>query len=95
MNTQRDVTIIPEGADVFSLHYAKRERLPMWVVTKSPSDFPGKFVARLHYTLPAAEPTKVVIIGDTIEAVREAIPHGLFAFARYPSDDPVIVETWM
>ena len=83
------------AADLSDLHWSLRERLPMWVVTGSPSDYPGQWVARLYLTLPEAGPTNCAIIGDSLDAVRAALPLGLTRLPRYQDDDPVIVEVWL
>jgi len=62
------------------------------VVYKNPSDYPGKYVARLWSF---GKPTEVVIVGDTLADVRSAIPTGFIRLAPSVGDDPVIVETWI
>ncbi len=71
-------------------------RLVMYVIYDHPKDFPDKFIAR-RWEDNGGEPVpcNVVKVGETIEEVRAALPAGLACFTRYPSDDPVIVETWM
>lgn len=81
-----------EAAD---LHYANRECLPMWTITANPSDCPGRYVARLHLTLPAPVVTNQAMVADTLHELRAMLPPGLICFQRDPSDDPVIVETWL
>ncbi len=89
------VTTTPPGLDVFQAHWSAAARLPMWVVTARPKDYPDGYVARMHYTLPAPEPTDNTIRAATLKELRAALPAGLWPFARDPKDDPVIVETWM
>jgi len=72
-----------------------RERLPMWVVTERPRDFPNDYVARLHLTLPTNVPTAVGIRRPTLGELRAALPRGLHRLERSPADDPVIVEVWL
>ena len=72
--------------------------LHMWVITENPSDYPGKFVVRRRMT--TADGKQYVVFGptavvDTLEEARAAVPPGTVCFHRDPSDDPVIVETWM
>ena len=70
----------------------------VWVIYEDPSDFPGKFVVRRRMVLAdgaekvARDPDAVV---DDLESARAAVPDGLMVFPRDPTDDPVIVETWM
>lgn len=70
-------------------------RIPMWVIYQNTKDYPGKTVARLHYTLPKPEPTDHLIEGD-LAALQERF--GSMGFVRtdpHPWDDPVIVEVWL
>jgi len=64
----------------------------LWVVYKHPKDYPDKFVARKWIL---DKPTSEVVIGNTIEEVRIAIPKGLTRFLPDVTDDPVIVEIWL
>lgn len=89
------IAIEPEGAHLERLHVSVQERLPMWVVTSNPKDYPGKVVARLFVTLPTAEPTTVAVVGDTLEEVRCSLPRGLHCLPRHPRDEAQIVETWL
>jgi hypothetical protein len=66
--------------------------LPIWTVYKHPLDYPGKFVARCW---DLDQPTGVVIVGDTLEWVRQRLPSGLHRMERNDADDPVIVEVWI
>lgn len=66
--------------------------LVMWVVYRSPKDFPGVFVARKWLIDGATQETVQAI---TLEGVRALIPQGLHRMARDVSDDPCIVETWL
>lgn len=70
--------------------------LPIWTVTRSPSDCPGRYVARMHIDHAGQSlATTAAVAGDTLEEVRAALPHGLIRFERDVSDDPVIVECWL
>ena len=72
------------------------ELLGMWAVTRNPSDFPGKFVARKWLI---GSGTMAVTadhhVADTLDDVRELLPPGLCMIPRNPNDDPVIVESWI
>jgi hypothetical protein len=71
--------------------------LNVWVITKNPTDFPRKYVVRLH----CIHDGKVHIakkehgIFDDLDDARESIPFGHVCLARHPNDDSVIVETWL
>ena len=74
-----------------------RDRLPLWVVYgPGTSDYPGRYVARMHLCLPEPRPTRFIIIGgDGLEKLREALPPGLERFERSPDDDRNIIEVWL
>jgi hypothetical protein len=68
----------------------------MWVVFRpTTTDFPGYWGARMRLTIPRDEPTRLVILSDTLEGVRAALPHGLVRLLRDEADDPVIEEVWL
>lgn len=89
------VAIEPAGLTPFAAHYDNLDALPMWVVTFNSSDRPGCYAARLHMTLPEHVVTNAVIVGQTLDDVRAALPEGLTCLARAADDDPVIVEVWL
>lgn len=63
-----------------------------WIIYDHPRDFPDDFVARRFGT---GIPTDDVIVGP-LEALREHLENlGLVRIARHPTDDAVIVETWL
>jgi len=77
-----------------------RDALMYYVITKNPSDYPGKHVVRTWLQrgrqVTAEQGPRAVV--DTLEAARAALPNGgagLFRIARHQQDDPVIVETWL
>lgn len=65
-----------------------------WTIYRSPSDAPGKMIARPHSARHNA-PLLHHIEADNIDALRDMLPPGLFRMQRAPSDDAVIVETWI
>jgi hypothetical protein len=66
--------------------------LDVWIVYDSPSDFPGRFVAR-RFEL--NRPTTDVLTADTLEALRAQLPAGLIRLERTQHDQPHIVEVWV
>lgn len=66
--------------------------IAMWVVYDSPRDYPGRFVARLWLN---GAPTDSVILADTLDSLRAALPQGLTRLPRLPGDDAAIYETWL
>lgn len=71
------------------------ERLPMWVVYDNPKDYPGQVIARLWYSLPAAEPTQIVMIASLQTIAAALSSHGFSNIGRRPWDEPHIVEVWL
>lgn len=68
----------------------------MFVVYQNPKDYPGKFVVRIHKAeVTGSEPGDLVAVEESLDKARQKIPPYLACFARHPSDDPVIVETWL
>ncbi|KFG91696.1 hypothetical protein BV98_000554 [Sphingobium herbicidovorans NBRC 16415] len=70
--------------------------LSMWVIIDNPSDHPGKFVAHrwlIGSGVQAA--THQCLVGNTLDDVRAQLPAFRVKLARDPSDDRVIVETWI
>ncbi len=92
-----EVTLdLDERKTTTKLHYAVQERLPMWTVYRpTTKDHFGKWLARMHFTLPECAPTNAVVFGATLEEVRAKLPHGLVMLMRQPDDDPVIEEVWL
>ena len=73
-----------------------RDRLPMFVITDHPSDWPEFFVARLFLTLPQLELQQMAIMDHSLERLQETMQAlGLVKLMRSPGDDPVILETWL
>ena len=74
------------------LQIARGARLPIICIYQNPDDYPGKYVARVW---DADEPTSLIAIAETLEAVRETIPPNMHRLHRRPDDDPIIVEVWI
>ena len=68
-------------------------RGPILAIYKEPSDFVGKkFIGRLWN---GKKPTCFIVVGDTLEEIRNKIPKNMHLIPRYYNDDPVIVECWI
>jgi hypothetical protein len=68
-----------------------------FVVYKHPSDYPGDFVVRRHVAgrgTVKIDPEPWAVVGS-LAAARGLVPEGLVRLARDPTDDPVIVESWI
>ena len=68
--------------------------LLMWAIYDSPSDHPGKFIAR-PYSLRRQAPLRCHLAAPSLDAIRELLPPALYPLTRQADDDPVIVETWI
>lgn len=66
--------------------------LPLICVYKNPSDYPGKYVARLW---DIDKPTNIVALADTYEEILAKKPINMVIMQRTGGDDPVIVEAWI
>lgn len=71
------------------------KRLSLWTVYRRPLDHPDSFVARRWEIHPEIAPTADVLLAHDLEALREMLPSGLVRLDRQPTDDPVIVESWV
>lgn len=71
---------------------ARSPAVTLWVVYDSPSDLPGRFVARkwLNET-----PTAELLQAKSLRELRERLPSGMHRIPRATADDPRIVETWI
>ncbi len=79
------------------VYYARKlmgeHHLPTLVVYRQPSDFPRDFVVRLFCD---GRALSFCALAPSLEAARDMIPERHFVrMDRAPTDDPVIVETWV
>ncbi len=71
-------------------------KLSVFVITKNPKDFPGKYVVResiigdgeWRYVM------KPTVVAVSLTQARASLPPGLVNMGREELDDPVIVESW-
>jgi hypothetical protein len=74
-------------------------RLPLFIVYKSPSDYPGKFVLRRWHVgsgkLDAISDRDPIAVADSLKEVRDKVPSWCVNIGRYDFDDPVILEVWV
>lgn len=66
--------------------------MDIWTIYDHPTDYPTGFIARRFDT---DKPTGDIITGKLSSLRLYFADLGLVCMARDPSDDPVIVETWM
>ena len=80
--------------------WRRSSRIVMIVtVYEHPDDISDSYVARAHILAhgvkaPYASPA-IYIARDTLDEVRAAIPADMVKMCRQPTDDPVIVESYM
>jgi hypothetical protein len=84
----------------FHLDMMYANRLVIWTVTASPSDFRGYFIARPSVIGNGRGPEifEGYLKSPTIEGLRAKLgrlPGGLTRLERMIADDPVIVEVWL
>lgn len=72
--------------------WKKCKKFPVFTVYYNPTDFPGKYVVRLF---DGPQPTRLLVVTDTLKAVREAIPPMFYRVPREPGDEPKMLETWL
>jgi hypothetical protein len=72
--------------------------MSLWTIYDSPTDFPGKFVARRHDIFRDRKEPQVSeehFVADSLDEIRNLIPFGLACLTRSEEDDAKIVETWL
>lgn len=73
-------------------------KMPLVTVYYNPSDFPGKYVARLF---DFENPTNQVMVKDTLDEIRDSFVSQNYSsntwvnFSRDELDDPNILEIWI
>ena len=70
----------------------KQTTMPIITIFNSPTEYPGKYVARVF---DVGRPTNLAAVADTYEELQQAIPAGMVRLERNEKDDPVILETWI
>lgn len=70
--------------------------MSQWVVYDHPRDYPNKYVLR-RWDIRGGSmiPTDDLHVADSLEAIRQAVPPGLYRLGRFGEDDPCIVEVWL
>lgn len=72
-----------------------RPQLLMFTIYEKPKDHPNGFMVRA-WRVESKDPTPLEATRvDTLEEARQLIPAGMVKIPRDPSDDPVIVESWI
>ena len=71
--------------------------LEMMVVYRHPTDFPDKYVVRRWTCMSSgakADPVPLIVC-NTLEEARAAIPQWMVHLERSAGDDPAILEVWL
>jgi len=71
--------------------------LPIFVIYRDPSDYPGKYVLRRQLVsggVITVDPEPMAV-GDTLMHARAQLPMGLHRMERHQDDEPQIVECWL
>lgn len=72
------------------------ENLEMFVIYQNTSDYPGRTVARKFTITSKGQIPDDNVIESRLEDLRKRFQSmGLVCLDRHPTDDPVIVETWV
>ena len=66
----------------------------MWVIYRSPADFPGKTVARRFEVRDQNTATEDLLEGELADLRKRFQSMGLVNIGRMPQDDFCIVEVW-
>jgi hypothetical protein len=78
-------------------HIFHENLLPILTIYENPSDYPGKFVARMHAVSGGGLRVANTPLGicETLKEVQALVPPGAVKLMRNPEDDPCIVESWI
>jgi len=93
---QGDIIIDQQHAEAVQQDSQQRGMLAIWVVTWNTSDYPHQAVIRpqcvdgdgIHIL-------GQVLVGESLDAVRDQLPEGLVRMERHPDDELQIIETWI
>jgi precorrin-4 methylase len=83
---------IIDAAFAHEIQARARQTWPIvgWCVTADIAHQRGKYVARLL----AGEPSRYVLIADTLDELHASLPSGLTRLPGLPADQPAVVELW-
>lgn len=87
----RRISVIIDNFHGVNWH-EKCKDFPLFAVYYDTKDYPGKYCARLF---DGQQPTRLLVVKDTLDAVRSAIPPWFWRVPRKATDDQKILETWL
>lgn len=73
------------------------DELHFWTIYKGTTDVRAPFCVREWRVVAGGglEPVAPAIPAQTLAAAREHVPDSAYRVERHPTDDPVVVETWI
>jgi len=93
---QGDIIINQEHAEIIQQESRQQGMLAIWVVTWNTSDYPDRAVVRPQCVDgDGVHILNQVVVGESLDAVRDQLPEGLTRMERHPDDDSKIIETWI
>lgn len=70
--------------------------MKIYTIYDHPSDYPDNFVTRCYTVLQSGLfQASTAVLSKSLEEARTKIPLGFYMIPRHPTDDPVIVESWI
>ena len=66
-----------------------------YIIYKHPSDYPNYYVVRQYGVKDSRTYSLASSLWNTLEQARKSIPVDAIRIERDPTDDPVIVESWI
>jgi hypothetical protein len=85
-----DQIVTPEIARQLHEEALRRRGIVVWIVMDDWVAYPGKLMARLGTT----ETTPYVMLADTLDEMRAALPSGMHRSDRTPADPVGLLELW-
>jgi len=85
-----DQIVTPETARELHGEALRTRGMAVWIVMQDQPAYPGKLMARLA----TMETTPYVLLADTLDEMRAALPPGMYRSDRTPADPAGLVELW-
>ena len=85
-----DQIVTAEIAQQLHAEALRTRGMAVWIVMDDWVAYPGKLMARLVTT----EPTPYVMLADTLDEMRTALPPGMYRSDRSPADPDGLLELW-
>jgi hypothetical protein len=85
-----DQIVTPEIARQLHEEALRTRGMAVWIVMDDWVAYPGKLMARLA----TMQTTRYVLLADTLDGMRAALPPGMYRSDRTPADPAGLVELW-